>query len=355
MLISLALLQLTLEPIASGLDSPIHATFVSAQPEQLYIAEREGRIQVIDLSKPAVAPQLVLDISEQINTRSERGLLAIAFPPTAKNHHTLFAHYNDEDGVSYLSKFMFGNEKWTEEIIFLQEQPWANHNGGQICFGPDGALYLGLGDGGAANDPHNNGQNQESYLGGIIRFDLNQKIVEPELWHYGLRNPWRFSFDRKTNDLWIGDVGQNKWEEIDFAKANEKHLNFGWRWREGRHDFNVPDDAPTDWEKDVREPAFEYAQGGSPRSCSVTGGFVYRGKSLAKKWQGHYFFGDWASGIVWSGQPQLLKGNTVMTKVVSHKDLNLGAGLASFAEDASGELYLINMSKGLISRIKSGN
>tara|TARA_B100000959_G_scaffold28123_2_gene27066 strand:+ start:9380 stop:10441 length:1062 start_codon:yes stop_codon:yes gene_type:complete len=349
MLLTLALLQLNLEPVVEGLNSPIHATAIQSDPLALYIAERKGRI----LRLQGKNLSLILDISDKIDTKSERGLLAIAFPPNAKNADTLFAHYSDEKGTTHLSKFEIDLQGNRETILFTQKQPWANHNGGQICFGPDDALYLGLGDGGAANDPHDNGQNRETYLGGIIRFDLTQKEVRPELWHWGLRNPWRFSFDQKTGDLWIGDVGQNKWEEIDFASVSEKHLNFGWRWREGQHDFkpakSTDQDAP--WRATLREPAWEYAQGGTPRSCSVTGGFVYRGKKLGDSLQGHYFFGDWASGVVWSGKPTLKEGATILTDIKEHPKLNLGFGLASFAEDENGEIYLINMPEGSISRL----
>lgn len=349
MFLALTFFQLALEPVIEGLDSPIHATSIRSQPSTLYIAERNGRILRLKGEKL----EKILDISDQVSTQSERGLLAIAFPPKAKNANTLFAHYSNKKGTTHLSKFEIGDQSLKETVLFTQKQPWANHNGGQICFGPDGALYLGLGDGGAANDPQDNGQNRETFLGGILRFELSQKEIEPELWHWGLRNPWRFSFDRNTGDLWIGDVGQNKWEEIDFAKASEKHLNFGWRWREGRHDFNIPDDVFDGWRETLREPAFEYEQGGNPRSCSVTGGFIYRGKELSPKFRGHYFFGDWASGKVWSGKPSLMKGATVLIDVQEHPQLNRGFGLASFAEGATGEIYLINMPEGAIFRIKT--
>jgi hypothetical protein len=367
LLITLLALQLGLQPMAQDLDSPIHATFLAAEPDHLYVVEREGRVLRLILDDEAdpkkVKLNVVLDIRKRINTRGERGLLAIAFPPHAKNHRVLYAHYNDKKGVTHLSRFEIGLHGLNEQILFTQEQPWANHNGGQLCFGPDGALYLGLGDGGAANDPQANGQNLETWLGGILRFDLSADEIKPELWHWGLRNPWRFSFDRKTGDMWIGDVGQNKWEEIDFAAAGEKHINFGWRWREGRHDFNPPNIprkteqgpvADNGWRSLLREPVWEYAQGGDPRSCSVTGGFVYRGKKLDLKYQGSYFFGDWASGRVWSGRPEIINGEKIIAATEEHEDLNLGFGLASFAEDARGEIYIINMPEGTILRVISG-
>ncbi|MCZ7534910.1 MAG: PQQ-dependent sugar dehydrogenase [Acidimicrobiia bacterium] len=237
-------------------------------------------------------------------------------------------------------------DKATRRELLRVEQPFANHNGGNIAFGPDGMLYIGLGDGGSAGDPEGNGQDLGTLLGKILRIDPRPSGNAPysvpndnpfasdadaraEIWMYGLRNPWRFSWDRVTRDLWIGDVGQNEWEEIDFAPAGEQGLNFGWNAREGAHDFegSVPDG--------VVDPIYEYshADGG----VSVTGGFVYRGTAIPEL-AGAYVFADFAQGdlIV------VKQDDGVLT---DERDLGVNAGAVStFGEDSSGELYVADIS-----------
>jgi len=352
---------LVLQEVAEGLNAPIYATSIPSKPDHLWIVERPGR--VVRLNLTSGERERIFNIEDEVNQKSERGLLCIAFPPKAEEDHLFYAHYNNDDGESLLSRFSRKDEgaEWKEELLLTQDQPWANHNGGQIAFGPDGMLYLGLGDGGAANDPKVAGQDLSTWLGTILRIDvegektysipknnpfIKTKGARPEIWHWGLRNPWRFSFDRKTGDLWIGDVGQNKWEEIDFAAVGEGGLNYGWRIREGAHDFK-PEDATG--KETLVDPAWEYAQGGDPRSCSVTGGYVYRGKELPKKYHGQYFFGDWQSGVVWSGMPQ--KGS--IKGVEEHPALSTNFGLVSFAEGPKGELFLMNLTKGKVWKVIS--
>ncbi len=357
LLVALAQIQAHAEILAKGLDAPIWAEALPSSPHLLWVVERDGRVLRLDLSTGK--QKIVLDISEQISTRSERGLLCIAFPPGAKDDSLFYAHFNNGDGVSLVARCRPQAEE-PVEILFTQKQPYANHNGGQLAFGPDGMLYLGLGDGGAANDPKNSGQDLGSALGKILRWrapltgplqipDDNPFLLQEDaldsIWMWGLRNPWRFSFDRKTRDLWIGDVGQNKWEEVNRTPVGEGGLNFGWRIREGFHAFRKGEDDG----RDRVEPVWEYGHGGKPTSNSITGGFVYRGSSLQEVFQGRYFFGDWTSGKVWSGRwdPETDK----LQDVQEHSDLNFGSGLVSFAEDAAGELLLLNLYQGKIRRV----
>ena len=359
LLFSFAQGDLDTELLAEDLDSPIWAEAIPAEPNLLWIVERDGRVLRLDLRSGE--KEIVLDISDRISTRSERGLLCIAFPREAMDDSLFYLHFNNDSGESIVARCR-PQEEEPVEILFTQKQPYANHNGGQLAFGPDGMLFLGLGDGGAANDPKNSGQDLNSALGKILRWHapatgplqipadnpfLNQEDSLDSIWLWGLRNPWRFSFDRKSGDLWIGDVGQNKWEEVDRAPAGKGGLNFGWRIREGFHPFREKED-------DGRErvdPVWEYSHGGKPVSNSITGGFVYRGQQLPKDYQGHYFFGDWTSGKVWSGK--LNSKADKLQSVAEIPSLNFGPGLVSFAEDAHGEILILNLFQGKIRRIQT--
>jgi len=366
--------ELKLDVLATGLKQPLFARAAPGQPKHLYILEKAGVIRVLDLAKRQLLPTPFLDFTAKINTRSERGLLGIAFDREYAQNGIFYVHYNNNDGDTILSRLRVDPAKPlelladSEEILLQVKQPFANHDGGELSFGPDGMLYLGLGDGGAAADPENNGQKPESLLGKILRLDVSggpgspYKIPEDnpfvgddrfraEVWAWGLRNPWRFSFDRVTGDLWIGDVGQNKWEEINFAPATSKGgENYGWRIREAAHPFNNDDPKP---EGPMIDPIHEYRQGGPLNAKSVTGGYVYRGRAIPAL-RGWYVFGDYVSGQIWAIRQENGErtGYIDLTESLAGK---AGApampSLASFGEDALGELYVMNLAGGTIAKI----
>ena len=295
-----------------------------------------------------------MDIRDRVSRRgSEEGLLGLALHPEDEGH--LYVYYSAASPRrSVVSRLVYfrGNGEIsadTELVILEVEQPYANHNGGQIAFGPDGYLYIGLGDGGAAGDPQGNGQDTSTLLGSILRIDVSNATPEqpyaippdnpfangggrPEIWAYGLRNPWRFSFDRETGELWTGDVGQNEWEEIDII---ERGGNYGWNTLEGNHCFNPRENC--DREGKI-PPVLEYSLDGQP--CSVIGGYVYRGEAIP--WlQGAYIYGDFCSGKVHG----LRYENGQVTEHKELADTNLR--IMSFAEDNAGELYLLSQSEGV--------
>lgn len=368
--------QLKLTQVAKGLTQPLYGKAAPGQPDRLYLLEKAGVIKILELGGPRVRvrEQPFLDISEKVSIRSERGLLGLDFARDYVTSGIFYIHYNNLDGDTILARMtvdasdrLRANPE-SEEILLQEKQPWANHDGGELCFGPDGMLYLGLGDGGAANDPQNNGQKPESLLGKILRVDVSGGVgspyrvpednpfvgsdsFRPEVWAWGLRNPWRFSFDRATGDLWIGDVGQNKWEEINFAPASSKGgENYGWRIREAAHPFNDKDPKP---KVPLIDPIFEYRQGGPLNARSVTGGYVYRGNKMPGL-QGWYIFGDYVSGQIWGLKQEggELIGQVDLTPMLAGES-GKGAvpGLASFAEDGAGEIYVMSLSQGTVFRI----
>ncbi|MFD5383731.1 PQQ-dependent sugar dehydrogenase [Streptomyces sp. NPDC127074] len=315
----------------------------------VWIAERPGTVRVLDdqgLGEP------VLDISDETTTDGERGLLGIAFD---KGFAHFYISFTNLEGTSTVDEFAMRDGKIqpeTRRTVLTQTQPYSNHNGGDIKFGPDGYLYIALGDGGAGGDPHGNGQNLDTLLGKLLRIDPsggdpyaippdNPFVDDPnardEIWAYGLRNPWRFSFDAGTGDLLIGDVGQNDWEEIDWAPANSKGgENYGWSQMEGTHPFR----GGTEPANHV-PPVHEYDR--TNLGCSVTGGYVYRGNAIPDL-KGQYVFSDYCDGTVRS----LVMENGKVTGV---NDLGVGGGeVISFVQGGSGELYVLAIG-GSVSRI----
>lgn len=317
--------------------------------DTLWVAERAGTVRVLGdqgLGEP------VLDISGETTTDGERGLLGIAFD---KDFAHFYISFTNLEGTSTIDEFEVRDGKIapdTRRTVLTQTQPYANHNGGDIKFGPDGYLYIGLGDGGSSGDPEGNGQKLDTLLGKILRIDPaggdpyaippdNPFVDDPdakgEIWAYGLRNPWRFSFDSGTGDLLIGDVGQSAWEEIDWAPANSKGgENYGWSQMEGNHPF-----------RDGTEPAnhvppvHEYDRNGL--GCSVTGGYTYRGAAIPDL-QGQYVFSDYCDGTIRA--LQLENG-----EVTGTTDLGVNGGeVISLAQDSAGELYVFDLG-GTISRI----
>jgi len=332
----------TWQMIISGLQRP-----VDLQPDgsgRLFVIEKAGRIRIIENDQLIETP--FLDITDRVGSNgNEQGLLGLAFHPQYAQNGRFFVNYTDNNGHDVIARFQVSGdpniaEPNSEVKLLNVDDPFPNHNGGVLAFGPDGYLYAGLGDGGSQGDPFGNAQNTGVLLGKILRLDVDS--AEPyavpsdnpfgnEAWAYGLRNPWRLSFDKVTNDLYIGDVGQNTWEEIDFLPAGSPGgTNFGWNFREGAHDYKGG--GP----ESMVDPVAEYSH--SEGGCSVTGGYVYRGSM--PEWNGIYLYGDYCTGMIWglihsdSGwQSQLL--------------FDLDVTITSFGQDESGELYLLSDSGGV--------
>ena len=305
---------------------------------RLFIIEKSGRIRLLENGQ--LLPTLFLDIGDRVNDDSnEMGLLGLAFHPNSSQNGYFYVNYTGRGGDTFISRFQAsGNsaDPNSESILLKVDQPFPNHNGGVLVFGPDGYLYAGLGDGGAQGDPFGNAQNVDVLLGKILRIDVDSAqpyAIPPdnpfgnEILHYGLRNPWRISFDRLTGDLYIADVGQGEWEEIDFVSAGSRGgLNFGWDYYEGNHDYD-PQGVAGEYVFPVAE--YSHAEGG----CSVTGGYVYRGSM--SEWNGIYLYGDYCTGYVWGlmnvdggWQKQLL--------------FEANVRITSFGQDKAGEIYMLS-------------
>ena len=321
--------------IASVLTRPVDIQPAKDGSDRLFIIEKLGRIRIYENAQ--LSSESFLDITDRVNdSGNEMGLLGLVFHPNYEQNGFFYVNYTGDGGNTRISRFQAsGNvaDPNSETVLMLIEQPYPNHNGGGLDFGPDGYLYAGLGDGGLAGDPHKNGQNKTALLGKILRIDVNSGTPYSipsdnpfgnEVWAYGLRNPWRISFDRVTGDLWIGDVGQGEWEEIDYLPAGSQGgANFGWSIMEGNHGYDG------DAQPGLLLPVAEYSH--SEGGCSVTGGYVYRGSM--PEWQGIYLYGDYCSGIVW-GLIQSVDGwqSQVMFET--------GVTITSFGQDESGEIYL---------------
>jgi glucose/arabinose dehydrogenase len=339
-----------LQLIVSGLSSPLYVTAPPGDLTRLFVVEQTGAIRLIKDGN--LLPTPFLDVSDRITAGGEQGLLGLAFDPDYASTGRFVVHYTDTNGDTHLSQFRASSDPdvadaASEQVILTADQPYNNHNGGQVLFGPDGMLYLGLGDGGSEGDPQGRGQDLSDLLGSILRVDVRsaspyaippdnpfvgQSGVQPEIWSYGLRNPWRFSFDRATGDLYIGDVGQDKFEEVDVAPASSgsgKGLNFGWNIMEAAHCYN----ASTCNQTGLTLPVFEYPHS---QGCSITGGYVYRGAAIPAL-QGLYFFGDFCQGSVRSFRYQ---GGSA-TELTDWPTLRPGGSITSFGEDAAGELYVV--------------
>jgi glucose/arabinose dehydrogenase len=329
------------------LDQPL-ALAVRPDDPNLYVAEKTGR--VVAIRDGHVDRRPVLDLSKEVSLGSEQGLLGLAFSPDGR---FLYVNFTDVNGDTRIEEYAMVDGRAdlaSRREILSVEQPYANHNGGNLVFGPDGYLYIGLGDGGSGGDPQGNGQSLSTLLGKMLRISprpsgdaaygippdnpfVGQANARPEIWAYGLRNPWRYSFDRMTGDLWIGDVGQSAWEEIDRQPADSAGgENYGWNLLEGTHHYES--DAPPG----SIAPVYEYShdQGG----CVVTGGYVYRGSAIPGL-RGTYVFADFCLGQV--------EGLRVRDGHVA-QHMRLGPvvqGVTSFGEDPAGELYVMSIAGGL--------
>jgi glucose/arabinose dehydrogenase len=329
------------EVVATGLDSPVFLTAAPGEPDRLYVVEQGGRIRVLQRTGDGleVVEEPFLDLSDRVSDENEQGLLSMAFHSEYASNGLFYVDYTDLMGdtrvVEYRTTGRNREPVESREVLYVN-QPYQNHNGGQLAFGPDGLLYVGMGDGGSASDPENRAQDLSSKLGKLLRRDVDEPRSEWERFAYGLRNPWRFSFDRVTGDLWIGDVGQGRLEEIDRVSAPDldKEYNFGWDVFEGSE---VHEDKPLTPGGILVEPLAEYSH---DLGCSVTGGYVYRGEELRDEAWGRYFFGDYCSGRIWSiarsnGQASR-RGHAFRIPEIT-----------SFGEDLDGELYALSREGGV--------
>jgi len=321
--------------IVSGLNRPVDIQAAYDGSGRLFILEKTGYIRIYENGQLLETP--LLDITDRVNdSGNEMGLLGLAFHPDYEQNGYFYVNYTGSGGGdTFISRFQAsGNsaDPNSEMILLRIDQPFPNHNGGAVAFGPDGYLYLGLGDGGAAGDPLKNGQDTSSLLGKILRIDVNNGdpyTIPPdnpfgtEVWAYGLRNPWRISFDSATGDLWIGDVGQGAIEEIDYLPAGTgAGANFGWSIMEGTRGYDG------DPQPGLLLPAAEYTH---DFGCSVTGGYVYRGSM--PEWNGIYLYGDYCTGFIWGA---LAYNGQWQTQLL----FQTGSNINTFGVDEDGEIYL---------------
>jgi glucose/arabinose dehydrogenase len=341
--------------VVDGLASPVDVK--SLADGRLFIIEQRGTIVIYQNGGLLDAP--FLDIRGRVNTNgNERGLLGLALDPAYSQSGIFYVDYTGVGGDTFVSRFHAdpgsnAADPSSEQVLLRIQQPYANHNGGHLAFGPDGYLYIGAGDGGSAGDPQGNGQNLDTLLGKLLRIDVqqgdpyavppdnpfvNQPNTKPEIWAYGLRNPWRFSFDTATGDLYIGDVGQNQWEEVDFQPAGSAGgQDYGWSIREGFHKYKGQAQGLVD-------PIVEYSHSDG---CSISGGVVVRDPALPA-WQGVYLYGDFCSGSVW-GLRRQPDGSWL-----NHLLFQTSANITGFSTDTAGHVYLIDRNGGLYQLVPAG-
>ena len=334
------------------LKRPVQILSRTDEPNLLYVLEQPGRVVTLDRTRTDVTkPGVFLDIRPEVRMRNnEEGLLSMAFSPNVAEDGHFYLYYSaSSPRRSLLSEFSIDEngkaDPDSEKVLLEIPQPFGNHNGGTVVFGPDGMLYLSVGDGGAANDPMNHGQNLGTLLGTVLRIDpsrpegdrlysipsdnpfVDREGARPEIWAYGLRNIWRMAFDSETGELWAGDVGQNKYEEVDIVRSGG---NYGWRIREGRHAFR-PDESPPEG-VELIDPVVEYPRGDG---ISITGGHVYRGSARPEA-VGTYLYADYRSGRIWGvrvDDGKLVAGPTQVARLRNSL-------IASFGEDAAGEIWI---------------
>lgn len=324
---------------------------------RLFLVQQNGQIRILTggqlLGKP------FLSVPGLISCCGERGLLGLAFHPDYKTNGFFFIYYTNKDGSIVIARYRVSstnrnvaNAQSALKILTIPHPNFGNHNGGQLQFGPDGYLYIGTGDGGSGGDPSNNAQNKQVLLGKLLRIDVNNGTpyripqdnpfagasnARQEIWAFGLRNPWRFSFDRLTGDLFIGDVGQDSFEEVDFQpRASRGGENYGWRLMEGKHCYNPSSNCNPGG---LKMPILEYSHGSNEENCSITGGYRYRGSRIPPL-RGAYIFGDFCSGRIF--RARLANGRWAAVQLAA-----TSFNLSTFGEDAAGELYLADLSSGV--------
>ena len=340
--------------VTDGLSQPVNMANANDGSGRLFVVEKEGMIMVVKEGIIRTLP--FLDIRGKVGSSGyEQGLLGLAFHPDFRENGYIYVDYMDRNGNTVIARYSVEptapiDNQYADpnsEMILLQvDQPFPNHNGGQLIFGPDRMLWISLGDGGSGGDPYGNGQSVQTLLGKILRIDVDNGSPYgipqdnpyfsggglPEIWAYGLRNPWKFSFDSQTGDLYIADVGQNQWEEVNFLTSDFNNLpaNFGWNVREGKHPYQ--DGSPAGY-GNLIEPVFEF---GHDQGCSITGGFVYRGIDLPEL-NGIYIFGDFCSGLVWG---LINQGNGQWNGKILFET---GLSISSFGIGELGEIYLLDL------------
>jgi glucose/arabinose dehydrogenase len=350
------------EQVVGGLVAPLAVVSAGDGSDRIFVAQQGGQIRIVRAGSLVGAP--FLDIADRITSGGERGLLGVAFHPRFPEDPRVFVDYTDTNGDTRVSAFRVDPaspdrvDPATEQRLLFVKQPFANHNGGVVVFGPDGYLYIGMGDGGSGGDPQGNGQSLQTLLGKILRIDVDTTSGgraygipadnpyadgsngrQPEIWLWGLRNPWRMSFDRRTHDLWIGDVGQSAWEEIDVQRAGAPGgTNFGWNRLEGAHCFKPVQGCQA---PGLTLPQAEY---GHDQGCTVIGGNVDRGTAQPTLFGG-YLFADYCSGRVWAIDPSV-DGPRPPTVVADTKH-----NFTAFGEDEGGELYATDISAGTLLRV----
>ena len=338
---------LRLVHLADGFERPVHVTTTASEPSRLYVVEQRGVVRLVERGRVRAAP--FLDIRSLVSCCGEQGLLSLAFHPRYAANGRLYVNYTNRAGDTRVVEYRSDAARTrvrenTARVLLAVDQPYANHNGGQVAFGRDGFLYVAMGDGGGGGDPGNRAQDIRTRLGKLLRLNVGNGVAR--IVALGLRNPWRFSVDRASGALWIGDVGQGNREEIDIYRPGARGLeNYGWRRYEGSSLFEPATRLrrPSRLVMPVHEYA-TYADGG----CAVTGGFVYRG-SLAPSARGRYFFGDYCNGRVSS----FALRNGRRRDFRSHASLTVPGNLSSFGETASGELLLVSHGGGRIYRLGS--
>ena len=348
--------EIRVETVATGLSSPVFLTS-PANDQRLFVVEQVGRIRIIQNGQLLETP--FLDIRSRVLSGGERGLLSMVFHPNYATNGFFYVNFTDQPGGhTRVERFTVtaGSPNVanaaSSKLIIAINQPFSNHNGGQLAFGADGKLYIGMGDGGSGGDPLNHGQDRSTLLGDLLRIDIDagdpyaipadnpyagSTQFRPEIWAYGLRNPWRFSFDRTDGVIYIADVGQNQYEEINAVSATQAGVNYGWRTMEGAHCYNTTNCTTTGLQQPVHE--YTHADG-----CSITGGYVYRGSRIPGL-VGHYLYSDYCTGFLKSFK-------LVNRAATDHRTWNIGdiGSVLSFGQDASGELYILT-SNGRVSRI----
>lgn len=364
-LIADASAELASELLAKGFERPVWVGAPKSVKGKLWVMEQAGTVYIVDLKTGEREKEPFLEITDQVTRKgNEQGLLGLAFAPDFEKSGRYYVNFNEKGGDSQVVRFVSKDRKTTDpdsgETVLEYDQPFGNHNGGWLDFGPDGYLYIATGDGGSANDPKNLAQDMTSLLGKLLRLDVSgetgyaipsdnpyvsQKDVKPEIVALGLRNPWRCSFDRETGDFWIGDVGQNAWEEIHVVSKGEwSEKNFGWRLREGEIETpkkGVGGDKPANNE----EPVYVYKHGQGPtEGLSVTGGYVYRGSKIPDM-KGRYIFADYQNPRIWSFEMEGGKAGKFTDHTSELQPENGRINLiSSFGEDAEGEVYLVDHS-----------
>jgi glucose/arabinose dehydrogenase len=326
--------------VVGGLQAPVFVTAAPGAPGTLYVVEQGGVVRVV--KGGVIQPRPFLDVTSLVRFGGEQGLLGLAFAPDYAKSHQFVVDYTDGSGNTRVVRYRSGGvaalPASAKELLFVQ-QPYANHNGGMVVYGRDGLVYVGMGDGGSAGDPQNRAQNPGSLLGKILRLDPARPGAKPVTVALGVRNPWRFSFDRANGDLWIGDVGQDKIEEVDHVAWPWKGLlNFGWNVYEGRESYSSDSLGPGR----LVQPVSQYSH---QRGCSITGGYVYRG-TAAPAMAGRYVYGDYCSGTIWS--LRLVGG---AARQIRQEPFTV-PNLTSFGEDGNGELYAVSGS-GVLYRLGS--